>query len=92
MRTDAQIQAAYDARKVVPFGFDSADFFGNLDILSLKGSDRAGDCQAPGCPHPAPIELIGLATHDVSGYPLTRSRRTCGWHFWLMVDAVLWLR
>ncbi|MEU3634559.1 hypothetical protein [Streptomyces fradiae] len=92
MRSYEEIQAAYDARKATPFGFRKVEFFGNLDILTLKGSERAGNCQIRGCYLPAPVEIIGHKKKNASGYKLTRDCRTCAFHFWDAVDYVLWLK
>ncbi|MFD8251319.1 hypothetical protein [Streptomyces werraensis] len=91
MRTYDEINAAYEARRAVPFGFKEANFFGNLDILTLKGTERAGACQASKCTLPAPVELVGHVKGEVSGCKLTRTRRTCAFHFWEILNEVLWL-
>ncbi|MER7832133.1 hypothetical protein [Streptomyces sp. NPDC095602] len=93
MRTYEEIQAAYDARKLTqPFGYQSVNFFGNLDILTLKNSERAGNCQVGKCYLPAPAEIIGHVKGEVSGCKFTRTIRICAWHFWDGIDYVLWLR
>lgn len=91
-RTYAEIQAAYDARKTsTPFGWEYVNLF-EVDIMRTpEGDPRRGVCQFGDCTQIAPVELLGRRKGYISGCALTRSRRTCAFHFWQNVDAVLWL-